>query len=157
MNFSLRIVPFLLLATVFGCRPADLPPYANVKGTVNYNDKPIEKGKIIFALEGRPPSAINIVDGKFSGQAMIGSNKVSVSAKKKVANAPKLPANAQTQLRGYQEKFKKAPNQGAGSVGDYDGSLVEYIPAEWGAKSTQTYVIQSGANNEIEFNIKGPK
>jgi hypothetical protein len=157
MKCPLRFVPFLLLAIVSGCGSKDKPVYANVKGKVTYNDSPIEKGKIIFALEGRPPSAIDIVDGKFSGQAMVGSNKVSISAKKRVANPPALPKNAQIQAKGYMEKFKRAPNQGAGTTSEYDASLVEYIPPEWGSKSTQTYVVQTGTNSDIEFNVKGPK
>ena len=124
---------------------------------VLFNDKPIEKGKVIFALEGKAPSAIDIVDGKFSGKAMVGSNRVSVSAKKKVANPPKLPANAQIQLRGYQEKFKHAKNEGAGTIADFDGALVEFIPSDWGSKSTQTCMIKPDITNEVEFKIKGPR
>src|SRR5207253_8224988 len=96
---------FLIFATVVGCQRGDKPTYANVKGTVTFNGKPIEKGQITFALEGRPPSTMDLVDGKFAGQAMVGSNKVSVSAKKKSATPPKLTKDAQTQIKGYAEKF----------------------------------------------------
>src|SRR5260370_40277734 len=97
---------FLLLATLVGCSMGKKPTYANVKGTVTFNDKPIEKDEITFAAGGLPPSTMDIVDGKFSGQALVGSNRISVSAKKKTANAPKLPKNAEIQIKGYQEKFK---------------------------------------------------
>src|SRR5579864_6467856 len=106
MNRPLGFILFLILATVVGCGQQDKPKYANVKGKVTYNGKPIEKGQITFTVEGRPPSSIDIVDGAFNGQAMVGSNKVSVSAKKKSASAPKLPPNAEIQIKGYKDKFK---------------------------------------------------
>jgi hypothetical protein len=156
MNRPLRFILFLILATVVGCgQQQDKPTYANVKGKVTYNGKPIEKGKITFAIEGRPPSSMDIVDGAFNGQAMVGSNKVSVSAKKKSANPPKLSKEAQIQIEGYRKKFKNEPGKGAGTISDYDATMVEYIPPEWGTQSTQTRVVESGSPNEFEFNIKG--
>jgi hypothetical protein len=156
MNRPLGFILFLILATVVGCgQQQDKPTYANVKGKVTYNGKPIEKGQITFAIEGRPPSSMNIVDGAFNGQAMVGSNKVSVSAKKKSASAPKLSKEAQIQIEGYQKKFKAEQGKGAGSTSDYDASMVEYIPPEWGAQSQEKRVVESGSSNEFEFNIKG--
>jgi hypothetical protein len=147
---------FLLLATVVGCSMGKKPTYANVKGTVTFNDKPIEKGQITFAAEGGPPSTMDIVDGKFSGQALVGSNRISVSAKKKSANAPKLPKNAEIQIKGYQEKFRAAPGEAGGSTGDFDTSMVEYIPPEWGTQSNQMRVVEAGQTNELQFDIRGP-
>ena len=100
----------LILATAVGCQRGDGQTYANVKGKVTFNGKPIEKGHITFALEGRPPSTIDIVDGKFAGQAMVGSNKVSVSAKRKAATAPQVPKSADAQIKGYM-KVKGAPGE----------------------------------------------
>ena len=155
MNRPLGFILFLILATVVGCGQRDKPTYANVKGKVTYNGKPIEKGQITFAMEGRPPSSMDIVDGAFNGQAMVGENKVSVSAKKKIASAPKLPPNAQIQIKGYQEKFKAEQGKGAGSVSQYDATMVEYIPPEWGLQSKETRVVEAGSTNEFEFHIKG--
>ena len=45
-------------------------------GTVNYNGKPLQKGTITFATDGRPPTQMDIFDGKYAGQAMVGSNKI---------------------------------------------------------------------------------
>src|SRR5206468_3845522 len=98
MNRPLAFLLFLPLATVVGCQQADKPIYANVKGTVRYNGKPIEKGLITFAIEGRPPTMMDIVDGKFSGQAMVGSNRIMVSAKRKTATPAKLNKDAQNQI-----------------------------------------------------------
>src|SRR5437016_4096951 len=99
----------LLLATVVGCQQGTKQTYANVKGTVTYNGKPVEKGQITFAVEGKPPATSDIVDGKFSGQAMVGSNKVSVSALKKSATAPPLSKAAQSQIKAYMEIKKGEP------------------------------------------------
>jgi hypothetical protein len=154
MNRPLVFILSLMLASVVGCGNRDKPTYANVKGKVTFNDKPIEKGSIIFAPPGKAPSLITIVDGKFSGQAMVGENRVSVSAKRKSANAPVLSKHAQTQLRGYQEKFKNAPKEG-GNASEYDATAVEYIPPEWGTQSTQMRVVEAGQPNEFEIDIRG--
>src|SRR5205814_996135 len=116
---------------------------------------PISKGTITFAVAGRPPSTMDIDDGKFNGQAMVGENRVSVSAKKRSANAPKLPPEAQKYMKGYQDKFKEMPGQDAGSISDNDPSMVDYIPKEWGMLgSKQTRMVESGLTNEFEFPIK---
>ncbi|SRR6266851_2523230 len=155
MNRPLGSILFLIVVTVVGCQ-SDKPKYANVKGTVTFNGKPIEKGQIIFEVEGRMPSAMQIVDGAFNGQAMVGSNIVSVSAKRKSTTAPKVPKNAEIQIKGYLDKFKKSPQEGGGDIAEsYDATMVEYIPPEWGAKSKEVRVIEAGSTNEIEINIKG--
>jgi hypothetical protein len=156
MNRPLGFLLFLILATVAGCHRGDQPTYANVKGTVTFNGKPIDKGQITFALEGRPPSTMDIVDGKYTGQAMVGSNKVSVSAKKKSATPPTLSKDAQTQINGYMQiKFKGEKGQFGGPPLDYDPAMVEYIPPEWGTQSTQMRVVEAGAANEFPIEIKG--
>jgi hypothetical protein len=155
MKNSLIPIPFLILVTVVGCGDGDKPKYANVKGKVTFNGKPIEKGQIIFAMDGRAPSTMQIVDGEFNGQAMVGTNRISISAMKKTANAAKLSKAAQIQIKGYQQKFKDQPNQGGGTISDYDPMSVDYIPPEWGSKSKETRVIEAGQTNEIEIHIKG--
>src|SRR5437588_111843 len=109
MNRSLGFLPFLMFVTVVGCQRGDKPQYANVKGKVTFNGNPLEKGEISFTKAGQPPSTMKIVDGAFNGQAMIGENRVSVSAWKHSATPPKLPKEAQIQQKGYIEKFKRSP------------------------------------------------
>src|SRR5262245_29334522 len=154
MNRPLVPIPFLILVTVVGCGGGDKPKYANVKGKVTFNGKPIEKGQITFATDGRAPAIMEIVDGEFNGQAMVGTNTISISAMKKNPNARPLPKEAQTQIKGYQQKFRDQPNQGGGSVADYDPTMVDYIPPEWGSQSKETRVIEAGQTNEIEIHIK---
>ena len=157
MNRPLGFLLFLLLATVVGCNKGDQPTYANVKGTVKYNGEPIKKGQITFALEGRAPSTMDIVDGEFNGQAMVGSNKVSVSAKKKgaapgVKGGAAAAKDAEAQIKGY---MTKRPGSFGGPPVDYDPTMVEYIPSEWGTHSTQTRVVEAGQPNQFEISIKG--
>jgi hypothetical protein len=155
MNKPLAPIPFLILVTVVGCGSGDAPKYTAVKGKVTFNDKPIEKGLITFSMDGRAPSTMEIIDGEFNGQAMIGTNKVSVSAMKKSANAKSLPAEAQKYIKGYQQKFKNQPNTGEGTISENDPTLVDYIPPEWGSQSKQTWVIEAGSTNEVVIHIKG--
>ena len=155
MNRSLGFLLCLLLATVVGCNKGDQPSYANVKGTVLYNGQPLEKGTIIFEIAGWPPKAMAIVGGEFNGQAQVGTNKVSVSAKKKSANAPTLSKQAQSQIAGYKKfRSKDEPGQSGGPSVDFDPSMVEYIPPEWSTESKQTRVVEAGQTNQFEFSIK---
>jgi hypothetical protein len=168
MNRPLGFFLFVILATVVGCQPSNKPTYADVKGTVTFNGKLIEKGQITFAVEGRAPSTMDIVNGKFAGEAMVGSNKVSVSARKKAATMPwaksaAVPAkvsaaaarDAEAQIKGYM-KFKAGKGEFGGPPLDYDPTMVEYIPPDWGTHSTRMHVVEAGKTNEFEFDIKGP-
>src|SRR3954453_7953140 len=119
MNRPLGFLLFVILVTAVGCQSGDKQTFANVKGTVTFNGTPIEKGQITFAMEGRPPSTMDIVDGKYSGQAMVGSNKISISAKRKTAAAPKLTKDAENQTKGYKE-WMKGKGEGGGPPSDYD-------------------------------------
>jgi hypothetical protein len=152
MNRFLVLVLFLLflLAPVVGC--GDRHNYANVKGTVTYNDKPLDKGEVIFTVEGRPAAVIEVTDGKFAGQALVGSNKVSVSARKKTATKRSFPKDAEDQMRVYRQQGK---GNDAPSDSNYD--VVDYIPPEWGSASKHTFAVETGAANEFNFNIKGPR
>jgi hypothetical protein len=154
MNRSLGFVLLSFGVALVGCQKGDKPQYANVSGKVTFNGQPVEKGQITFSSEGRPPFTMDIVDGKFNGQAMVGSNKVSVSAKRKSANAPQLKQDAKNQIKGYMERMKGEFGQ---PPADYDPSLVEYIPPEWNTASKQTRVVEAGAPNDFQFDIKGAK
>jgi hypothetical protein len=150
MNRFLVFVLFLLffLTLVVGCG-GDRQTYANVKGTVTFNDKPLDKGEVIFTVEGRPPAVIDVIDGKFAGQAIVGSNKVSVSARKKTATKRSFSKEVEDQRRVYKQQGKgnDAPAE------DYD--VVDIIPADWGPASKHMYAVETGAANEFNLNIKG--
>ena len=153
MNRFIITLPFLFLIAFAGCSGGK-PKYANVKGKVTFNGKPIDKGQIVFFMEGYTPSTMEIVDGTFNGQAMVGSNKISISAKKKSDKVVKLPKEAEIQIKGYQKKFKESNQGGAGGVSEFDPTAIDYIPPEWGTQSKEMRVIEGGQMNEFEFNIK---
>lgn len=155
MNHFFRFLLFLILATVAGCGGGgNKPTYTNVKGTVNFNGKPLEKGEITFSLVGMPPTLMTIVDGKFSGQALVGSNTIAVSAKKKTGVPPKLPKAAQEQIKAYRQKSRA--EGGADPQANFDSTMVDSIPKEWNSASKQVRVVEAGAANNFEFDIRGP-
>lgn len=134
---------------LLGCAQENKPSFANVSGTVTYNGQPIGKGQITFSNDGRPPTVADIVDGKYTGQAMIGSNKVTISAFRKAAKERVLPPQVQEQVRVYTAMNK-------GQTGEaFDLSMEDYIPDEWGKKTTQVRVVEAGAPNTFDFIIKG--
>ena len=118
-----------------GCgKNDDAPDFANVSGTVTYNGKPIEKGQITFSTDGRPPTAMDIVDGKFAGRAMVGSNKVAVAAFKKSTRNGSSRRRRRSRYAAYQAMNKSG---GGGSRGQFDPGMEDYIPDEWGKESKQ--------------------
>jgi hypothetical protein len=148
MKLPLVSLLLFLLATVVGCG-GDRHTYAKVKGTVTYNGKPVDKGEVIFTVEGKPAAVIDIIDGKFAGQAIVGSNRVSVSATKKSATPIKYSKEVLAQKKAYIAQGKGAES------GDADYASVEYIPPEWGSASKHVFVVEAGAANDFDFNIKG--
>jgi hypothetical protein len=151
MNQLARFTALAVAIGVVGCKKDGAPSYANVSGTVMYNSKPLEKGQITFSTDGRPPTMMEIVDGKFSGQAMIGSNKVQVSAFRKASKERVIPESAKKQYEAY-----RAINKGGADKSEtFDPTMEDYIPAEWGRESKQVRVVEAGAPNNFEFDIKG--
>jgi len=139
---------------VTGCGKNDAPAYANVSGTVTYNGKPLDKGQITFTTDGRPPTMTDIADGKFSGQAMIGSNKIQVAAYRKAAKERNIPDSAKLQYKAYQS-MNKGGGGGAAPSDASDPTMEDYIPLDWGRESKQVRVVEAGSKNEFQFDIKG--
>jgi hypothetical protein len=135
-----------------GCSKEGAQSYANVSGTVTYNGQPLQKGQITFSIAGNPPSSMDIVDGKFNGQAMVGSNRVQVAAFRKGAKERAYPETAKKQIEAY-----RAMNKGGGgeSSDQFDPTMEDYIPPEWGRDSKQIRVVEAGSQNKFEFEIKG--
>src|SRR5262249_50068763 len=61
----------------------------------------------------------------------------------------------ENQIQGYQ-KWKKAGEFGGPPI-DFDPSMVEYIPEDWGAASKQMRAVEAGVANKIDVDIKGPE
>jgi hypothetical protein len=146
---------FTALAVAFGmmsCSKDGAPSYAKVSGTVTYNGQPLPRGQITFSLEGRPPTMVEIVDGKYSGQAMIGSNRVQIAAFRKRTTERKLPETAKKQIEAYQALNKSGGGQ---SSDQFDPSMEDYIPPDWGQDSKQIRVVEKSGQNSFDFDIKG--
>jgi len=152
MHQLARFTALAVVIGVVGCgQKGGALAYANVSGTVTYNGRPLEKGQITFQTDGRAPTMMDIVDGKFAGQAMVGSNKVAVAAFRKAAQPRALPPTAQKQVKAYMAMNKG----GGGSKGQFDPDMEDYIPDEWGKATKQIRVIEAGAPNNFQFDIKG--
>ena len=152
MNPLARFTALAIVIGMVGCNKDGAPAYVNVSGTVTYNGKLIEKGQITFSTDGRPPSAIEIVDGKFAGQAMVGSNRIMISAYRKTNKERKIPESAKKQYEAYRQMNKGG---GGESSEPFDPSLEDYIPDEWGKESKQNRVVETGGANNFQIDIKG--
>jgi hypothetical protein len=154
MNRFLLKFLFLSMVALVGCNGnSPKQSYASVSGTVTFNGAPLEKGTITFSIPGFPPTSTEIIDGKFAGQAMVGTNTISISAKKKgkgFALRGDAARDAETQRKGYLKKFEEE-----GTPIDHDPTLVEIIPEEWNTKSQQKRIVEAGVDNKFEFIIKG--
>src|SRR5262249_3663236 len=146
MHQIIRFTALAVAIAVVGCGTKDEPSYANVSGTVTYDGKPLDKGQITFGIPGRPPSEADIVDGKYTGQAMVGKNRIQISAYRKSAKQKKLPTeSAQKQMEAYQRLNKSG---GGMKEGDrFDPSMEDYIPDDYGKESRQFRVVEAGGQN----------
>jgi hypothetical protein len=151
MKHTLLFFLCLIGATLVGCGSGEKKTYTNVKGTVIFNGKPLDKGEATFAVAGKPPTFMDVSDGKFSGQAMVGTNIVSFSAKRQSGTALKLSPAVLAQVKAYKEK---GPGNGGGDPNKPMVNTVDLIPPEWGPESKQTRVVEAGAANDFEFSIK---
>jgi hypothetical protein len=144
-----------LLGFSMGCGDGKLEqlPVANVSGTVKLDDKPIENGNIIFSTDGRPPQIIPIRSGAFSGTAMVGQNKVQISAKRASATAGRLSPQILDRMKSEQANAAKNPNatQPPAGMSGAGGGEEETIPAVYNSMSKETRVVESGGANKFDF------
>jgi hypothetical protein len=149
-----QIARFSVLAMAIGLvgcgKGDDAPAFANVSGAVSYGGEPIDKGTITFSTDGRAPTSMDIVNGQYTGQAMVGSNKVAISSFRKAAKERKLPETAEKQVTAY-----SAMNKGGGGGGSpqSDLSMEDFIPEEYGRGTKQIRVVEAGGANKFDFNI----
>ena len=153
MNSLARLGLFLTLAcAALGCSGSTkAPPYANVTGTVKYDGKPLKSGSITFSTDGRPPTVMDIIEGSYSGQAMVGDNKIVISAQRKRTGASKLPKDAQDRLS---QGAGVPPERGGGPRPDGASfDTEEMIPADYNTASKQTRAVAAG-DNKFDFDIR---
>lgn len=124
----------VLMVAVFslsvGCGnpPADPGPTAAVSGTVTVDEKPLEKGTIMFDPQtGAPPATLEIAGGKFAGEAPVGKNLVSISSTHEV------------------------PMDGA--EGDEVKVGEETLPAKFNSESTLSQDVKETGSNTFAFDL----
>jgi len=119
-----------VLIWTFGCSGrSGQPPTAGVKGTITMDGKPLQTGELHFGVPGAPPSVLKVADGKFSGQAPVGQNKV------ELVILTDGPPNPKYQGSGAATKINTAP-------GKY-----------WGPNTALDAPVSSTGPNEFKFDI----
>ena len=137
-----------VLALAAGCgggkeKPPEMAP---VSGTIKFNGKPLSDAKVVFSAAGYPPNEMEVTDGKFTGRAMIGANKVAVTAKKKASAA------ASRADRGRENDIAKGCNEQSG--GPDPAARSKQFLADWAPGSNHLETVTAGDGNVYSFNIK---
>lgn len=105
------------------------PTTTSVKGTVNLDGKPMSQGEVTFSIPGEPPQAIEVKDGKFSGNAHAGKNRV--------------------EIRQY--KIGAAPTMGGVKVAE--ATKENILPARFNSDSQMTADVTAGGANDFKFDV----
>jgi hypothetical protein len=122
----LSIIPVFLV--LVGCsKKVEGPKIAEVKGKVTRDGAPLASGKIVFdAGPGVPATELDIQDGVYSGQVLVGSKTVRISSYKTVPQ--KGPMKDQTMLENT-------------------------LPAKYNTDSKETREVKEGVPNEFDFAV----
>ena len=129
-----------LLLILLGCGgKSSGPAIAAVKGKVTLDGAPLASGKIVFeeATPGMPAAELDIIDGAYSGEVLVGSKTVRISSYKDkdatLAGSPKsAPKNAGTTSMTAQ---------------------VNTLPAKYNTASKETREVKVGGPNEFDFTV----
>lgn len=122
----LPIIPLFLV--VAGCgKKVEGPKTAEVKGKVTRDGAPLASGKIVFDEGPSVPAAeLDIKDGVYSGQVLVGSKTVRIFSYKTVPQ--KGPMKDQTMLENT-------------------------LPAKYNTASKETREVKEGVPNEFDFTL----
>lgn len=123
----MRPLVFIALAAVVavglaGCGSAAGVPLDEtipVQGKVQLDGQPLAEGEITFSVDGKPPQIAPITDGAYSGQALVGENRVEIAVYKTETDAMTgdpmkintLPARFNTQSTLKAPVTASGPNQ----------------------------------------------
>ena len=127
------LLPSLLGATILlgGCAPTGPYPVP-VQGTVAFDGKPLDAGKISFITLGQVPEPVDIHNGKFVGQAKWGARRVEIAAYRPYQIPPEIPASMHSMMQDGKEN---------------------YLPEKYHKQSTLTVDIQQRGKNEFSFEL----
>jgi len=123
---SLSIIPLFLVLVACG-KKEEGPKLAEVKGKVTRDGAPLASGKIVFD-EGPsvPATELDIKDGVYSGQVLVGSKTVRIFSYKSVPQ--KGPMKDQTMLENT-------------------------LPAKYNTASKEVREVKEGVPNEFDFTL----
>ncbi len=131
-----------LLCALAGCgggKPPDQEK-AKVSGAITLDNKPLKTGSITFdAANGQPPSSLDILDGKFEGNAPVGKCKVQITAFEKMTMKEKMRKEGKPVIDG----------PGYDEVQEYN-----MAPERYNTKSTITKEVEAGKTNEFKFELQ---
>jgi hypothetical protein len=130
---SLHALSICVFSTVIGCGPSG-PIESQVDGTFKVDGKPVLNGVVVFEMNGETSKTLQVKDGKFSGKAWVGSNRVQFAS------------------------FEPLKNQkDDGYRGDYDdprltSSMRNVLPEKYGHLSDVMKEIKAEKNN-FDFDL----
>ena len=121
----------VMLCLMTGC-PSSAPkkdPLAKVQGTVTLDKESMTEGEISFGLPGKPPNVLKIANGKFSGEARVGKNKVEISS------------------------YRTGPAYEKGGYKSPEPTRENIIPAKYNLESKLAAEVKEGSANEFQFEV----
>jgi hypothetical protein len=122
------VLLFLLVAATVSCnKNPGVSPLATVSGTVLLDGNPMPEGEIRFSMLGEPPRSLEVRDGKFSGEASVGDNRVEVVSEQEGEPHPMDPS----------QRLKE--------------NIVD--PQFWGPNTTLKQNVPSGGASDLKFEV----
>ncbi len=142
MKKTFAAVAAVALFALVGCGP-DKPKEqekAKVSGKVSLDGKPLTTGTVVFdASNGQPSSVINILDGKYEGNAPVGKCKVMITASEKMTT---------------KEKLRKEGKPVIDGPGYDEMTEVNLLPPRYNEKTEIMREVEAGKPNEFNFELK---
>ncbi len=130
----------------------DLPRQA-VSGTVNFDGRPLDHGRIVFqpaSTDARPPAGGDIKDGRFA----IPRDQGPTPGEYRVMISSTGPAPPGTDAPpGTEEVRAPAPPRGASRAVRSPRAAPELIPQEYNAKTKLTAKVEAGKPHIFEFTL----
>lgn len=131
---AVRLSLLACLLVVVGCGSGNSEPGGvSIEGTVELNNKALEKGELVlFSNDGKVNIQVPVVAGKFTGKAPPGTYKVVFSATKEMPN----------------------PNHSPNTPGSTPTQVVNIIPAKYAADSKETMNVTESGPNKFAYSLR---
>lgn len=123
----------MLAASVCGCGPA-VDAKVPISGQVSLDGAPLPDGTVYLRRSDGEFFSVDVVEGKFAGEAMPGEYRVEISAIRE-----STPSGTAVAMYGAD-----APTQ-----------RVNYIPARYNSESTLTATVADAGSANLKFDLTG--